>query len=124
MANFLPLKKSILFCLKKLIKEYDLQPDFLDIGCGVGDISSFLAEKGWQGKAIDISEDALAKARRNLVKFPSVQLEKKDFFEVTGTYNTVFLLDILEHISEDEKALQKLASLVSEGGGCSHSGAE
>jgi len=116
MANFLPLKKSILFCLNKLIEEYGLKPDFLDVGCGIGDVSSFLAARGWRGKAIDVSEDALAQARQNLAAFPSAELEKKDFLRATGTYNTVLLLDILEHIPDDAKALQKLASLVSADG--------
>ena len=116
MANFLPLKKSILYCLNKLIVEYHLRPDFLDVGCGIGDVSGFLAQKGWRGKAIDVSDDALEKARGNLAGFPAIDLEKIDLFEVNGTFRTVFFLDILEHLSDDRKALEKLASLVSEGG--------
>lgn len=116
MANFLPLKRSILFCLNKLITEYDLKPGFLDVGCGIGDVSSFLAKKGWWGKALDVSPSAVEKARQNLLMFSSVGLEEKDFFEATGAYNTIFLLDILEHIPEDRKALQKLSSLISDGG--------
>jgi SAM-dependent methyltransferase len=116
MANFLPLKRSILFCLNKLIEEYDLRSDFLDVGCGIGDVSAFLAEKGWRGRAIDVSADAIEKARQNLTRFPSVELEKKDFLEASGTYNAVFLLDILEHMPEDGNALRKLTTLIADGG--------
>lgn len=116
MTNFLPLKKSILFYLDELINQYGLQPDFLDVGCGIGDVSRFLAERGWRGKAIDISGNALEKAQENLAAFPGVNLEKLDFFDATGTYKTVFLLDFLEHIPTDKKALQKLVSLIADGG--------
>lgn len=112
MANFLPLKQYLHYCIDKLIDEYALKPEFLDIGCGIGDVSSFLAEKGWRGKAIDVSTEALEKAKQHLAAYPGVTLEKMDFFEADGTYNTVFLLDILEHIPEDERALGKLASLL------------
>jgi SAM-dependent methyltransferase len=112
MANFRPLKRSILFCLKRLLAEYDLRPEFLDIGCGIGDVSVFLAEQGWTGKAIDVSDAALAEARLNLGRFPGVQLEKEDFFESGGTYGTVLMFDILEHLADDAAALGKLAALV------------
>jgi len=112
MANFQPLKRSILFCLKQLIARHDLQPGFLDVGCGIGDVSVFLAGLGWTGKAIDISEAALAEARRNLGSFPGVRVELEDFFESGGTYGTVVLFDILEHLADDAAALRKLSSLV------------
>jgi SAM-dependent methyltransferase len=116
MANFRPLKRSILFCLKQLITKYGLQPDFLDIGCGIGDVSLFLAEQGWTGKAIDVSAAALAEARRNLEKFPGVRLEQEDFFKTGGTFRTVLMFDILEHLEDDAAALHKLATLVQNGG--------
>ena len=116
MANFRPLKRSILFCLNRLIARHGLQPDFLDIGCGIGDVSAFLAQRGWAGKAIDVSDNALAQAHLNLRKFPEVRLEHEDFFDAGGTYGTVLMLDILEHLAEDGAALRKLAALVRSGG--------
>ncbi len=116
MANFKPLKRAILFCLKQLIAEHDLHPEFLDIGCGVGDVSAFLAGRGWTGKAIDVSDVALEQARLNLGKFPGVRLGQEDFFDTGGTYGTVLMLDLLEHLPDDAAALRKVASVVRDGG--------
>ena len=116
MANFEPLKKSILFCLQQLIARHDLRPDFLDIGCGIGDVSAFLAAQGWTGTAIDISDQAVMRARLNLQRFPGVRLRQEDLFTAIGMYGTVLMIDILEHLPDDRAALQKLASLVRTGG--------
>ena len=116
MANFPPLKNYIIYCLSRLIKEHNLISPFLDIGCGIGDISSFLAALGWQGKAIDFSEVAVQKARENLAGYRNIQVQKQSIFEETGSYNSIFLMDVLEHIADDKAALNKISSILSADG--------
>ncbi len=116
MANFAPLRRSIVFCLQQLVVRHDLRPEFLDIGCGIGDLSAFLAKQGWTGTAIDISDEALAEARLNLAAFPGVRLKREDLSTTGGSYRTVLMIDVLEHLPDDAAALRKLATLVEAGG--------
>jgi len=112
MANFRPFKKYIFYCLDRLIDQYGISPPFLDVGCGVGDISQHVASKEWYGKAIDVSDIAVEKAKHNLDSFTSIEIEKKSLFEETKSYKTIFLIDVLEHLKNDIAALQKISSLL------------
>jgi len=116
MANFLPLKNYMFFCLERIIKEYKLAPPFLDAGCGIGDVSRYLAVKGWHGEAIDFSDAALEQARKNLALFSDVNVSKKSILDEHGRFGTVFLWDVLEHIENDEEVLKKISSLLLPGG--------
>jgi len=112
MANFLPLKKYIFFCIDKLINELKLNGPFLDLGCGIGDLSYYLSLKGWQGLAIDSSRDAIVEAKSRLINLPQVTVEHKSLAQVDGKFNTVFCLDVLEHIKDDLSALKHIYNLV------------
>lgn len=116
MANFPPLKRYILFCIDQLIEQYHLSPPFLDVGCGIGDVSVHLAAKGWSGKAIDISTPAIEAASDLLQKFPLVQVRKQSLFDERQTFKTIFALDILEHLENDEEAFKKIADLLDHDG--------
>lgn len=116
MANFPPLKRYILFCIDRMLEQYWLSPPFLDVGCGIGDVSAHLAQKGWSGKAIDISAAAIQHASDRLQKFPSVEVVKQSLFDEQKTFKTILALDILEHLQHDEEAINKMASLLDQGG--------
>jgi len=116
MANFLPLKRYILFCIDKLIDKYNLIPPFLDVGCGNAYASVHVAGRGWHGKAIDISAQAIEVSRQTLFGYANIQLEKKSLFEEQGSYNTLLLLDILEHLPDERQVLEKACALLSSGG--------
>lgn len=116
MANFLPLKNYMFYCIDRLIDRYDLSSPFLDVGCGIGDVSQNVALKGWHGKAIDFSDIAIEKAKRNLTLFKDIEVEKKSLFQETGFFKTIFVMDVLEHIEDDNAALKKIVSLLSTNG--------
>jgi SAM-dependent methyltransferase len=113
MANFPPLKNYLLFCLDQLAARFGLSAPFLDIGCGIADISEHFALKGWSGKAIDFSDEAVKEARDNLAAYKNIEVKKESLFQTSGKFNTVFCLDVLEHIEDDTAALNKISSLLS-----------
>ena len=116
MANFVPLKQYMLYCLDRFIERRGLHGPFLEVGCGRGDVSAWLAARGWQGLAIDFSPAAIAAARTRLAPFPQVQVAEMALDDVRGEYACVILWDVLEHIEDDTGALATIARLLAPGG--------
>ena len=116
MANFVPLKNYMLYCLDRFIGQHGLAGPFLEIGCGRGEVSAHLARKGWQGTAIDFSDAAIAEARVTLAPYPEIAVRNQPLVEVTGAWNTIILWDVLEHIDDDAAALRAIERLLFPGG--------
>jgi SAM-dependent methyltransferase len=117
MGTFLPLKHYMFYCLDRLVKQCNLEPPFLDIGCGIGDLCNYLGKKGWSGKGIDFSSLVIAEARQATSQFPLITIEEKSLaHETDGSYRTIFLWDVIEHIQDDRLALKQAASLLIPGG--------
>ncbi len=96
-----------------LIKKYvPKKSSFLEIGCGSGDIGITLAKKGYSGLMLDFSEYADKEIRSNLKgeKVPNLKFKKKDFlkFDSDKKYDFVILFEVLEHIQNDSKAIEKI----------------
>lgn len=97
----------------------------LDVGCGHGGVLVELATaaEGQGGLApsvgIDLDEEMIRQARD---RFPSprVVFERADFFGFggggDGGFDLVLLRDVLEHIVEPERALERALSLLRPGG--------
>jgi SAM-dependent methyltransferase len=115
-ANFVPLKQYMLYCLERFIERRGLTGPFLEVGCGRGDVSAWLAAKGWRGLAIDFSPAAVAAARARLAAHPDVAVAEMALADVRGEYACVILWDVLEHIEDDRLALCTIARLLAPGG--------
>jgi SAM-dependent methyltransferase len=116
MANFAPLKAHMLYCLDRFVEQYGLAGPFLEIGCGKGDAAAHLARKGWAGTAVDFSASAIEHARIALAPFPQVSVRHAALEEVTGSFATILMWDVLEHIEDDAAALACVERLLAPGG--------
>lgn len=115
MASFRPFKNYIMYLMDTLVQKYSMQEPFLDVGCGQGDVSLYFAKKGWAGKGIDVSEEAIVLAKKALSEYPNVSVEHKDVSHLDGKYNTIFLCDVLEHVDNDTEFLQNVKKMAHNG---------
>ncbi len=94
----------------------------LDIGAGWGNMVEFLGTKGFHVDAVTLSNQSerfLLKLIENK-KLSNCQVFNKDFLEYEPpngeTYNAVFSLGTLEHLTNYKKVLQKCSKLLKKGG--------
>jgi SAM-dependent methyltransferase len=88
----------------------------LDVGCGSGSHSLFLQNKGFDVKAIDVSEGAIVVAKQRGV----IQAEVLDLLNETETFDTIILLmngtGIFQDMSQVSTYLKHLKSLLKPNG--------
>jgi 2-polyprenyl-3-methyl-5-hydroxy-6-metoxy-1,4-benzoquinol methylase len=89
----------------------------LDIGCGVGRWSRWLAARGAEVTGIDVSPTMIAEARRRAhhdglsarCRFDVQDLEHLD---AEGPYDLVVAVTVLQHVLDDERLAAGLARMV------------
>jgi 2-polyprenyl-3-methyl-5-hydroxy-6-metoxy-1,4-benzoquinol methylase len=90
----------------------------LDVGCGTGIFSHYLARKGWKVTAIDASPEMIEEARNhelnNEIDFQHCVIEAFD--GVPDSFDVILCLSMLEYIEDDEAAIQKFHQLLKPGG--------
>lgn len=94
----------------------------LDIGCGAGLITKVLAEASAEVLAVDVSEQAVRLSRGTLGKAGNVLLKVVDVFQSrdtvsdwSGSFDLVVLSEVLEHMQDDDSALDVVRQLLAEG---------
>lgn len=91
----------------------------LEIGCGTGKNTVWLAEKASHITAIDLSEEMLAKAKEkiNSEKVDFIQADiTKDWSFRKGMYDLVSFSLVLEHISDLDHIFKELTVSLNNGG--------
>jgi len=102
--------------LSRLFKKYRFQGRVLEVGCGTGEFTARLSEMGMTGVGIDLSEDSLRAARARL-KNGTFELHQKDVLEFEGgPFDCVFIFEVLEHIEQDQRAMERLHGFLAPGG--------
>jgi methionine biosynthesis protein MetW len=80
----------------------------LDIGCGEGSTLKYLSEKKHtQGAGIDISGEAVAKAKAKGIQAKVADVSAPGF-GIDGQYDYIILSEVLEHIAHPEDLMEKV----------------
>ena len=93
----------------------------LDVGCGMGRNPHWFADAGATSVlGVDVDDQSLEAARRNLQSNPRVRIERCSVYEldpaVQGTFDRVTCIGVLHHLAEPERALQRMWKCVAPGG--------
>ena len=92
---------------------------FLDGGCGIGRNSYWPMIYGAEGGlAVDIDDRTLGRARRNLERFPGVEVRKESIYDIaeTNAFDIAFSIGVVHHLSNPDAAIARLARGVKPGG--------
>jgi 2-polyprenyl-3-methyl-5-hydroxy-6-metoxy-1,4-benzoquinol methylase len=104
--------------INKMFKDnsYLAQKYFLEIGCGTGEILEFLDNYKMSGEGTDLSQDAIDIAKTRMPKDSKIKIYKKNFFELNQKYGLTLMMDVLEHLEDDDSAVEKMNLLLNKDG--------
>lgn len=94
-------------------------PKILDIGCAYGPFLSAAAERGWLPYGTDIAKDAVEFIRSSLL-YPAVVSSFPEFEPASefgiNQFDAVTMWYVIEHFADLKSVLEKISSLVKQGG--------
>ena len=95
-------------------KQQDHPPRLLDVGCGAGFVVKVASGVGFDAVGIDTYGEAVSYAK-NILKTPVIKINLYDF-KVGKKFDVISLNHVFEHITETDKFLKKIKSLMSKNG--------
>lgn len=94
-------------------KYFKIGDKVLDYGCNYGHSVRILKNSGFKAEGIDISNEAIEYGRS--IGISSIFLDREKLYG-PESFDNAIVLDVLEHIEDDQKALERISSLVKPGG--------
>lgn len=87
-----------------------LKGNVLEVGCGIGTFTELIAHSCPQVLAVDVNEDYTQQARDRLHLYSNLQIQTADATQLQAeqTFDTIVMLDVLEHIEDDIGVLHQL----------------
>lgn len=105
-----------------ILKDYvHGKKDILDIGCGAGTISLYLAKKGKHNiLGIDVSEIAIESSKKSaaILSIKNAWFETMNFPIDTpkGKYDIILCFEVIEHLKKDQLAINRIFNMLKAGG--------
>lgn len=101
----------------------DTSARLIELGCGAGTVATHLNEAGYHVDYGDIHAEGLRVAAERAERALGARMEDRRFYriDVTGelpdeVYDGIFLLDVIEHLPDDDAALENLRPKLEEAG--------
>jgi 2-polyprenyl-3-methyl-5-hydroxy-6-metoxy-1,4-benzoquinol methylase len=94
--------------------EHSSADDIFEIGCGEGNLSIRMAQRGKRVRGIDLEESVIAQARDKALRANvSIPFSARDLFSLTeaDAAELVVCCEVLEHVPDPDIALDILAGL-------------
>lgn len=118
-SNFNPTRDMEAVVLRDLLADKSFD-SCLEIGCGTGKNSEYLATKAKQVLAVDLSEEMMARAKQKLTA-ENIQFTQADItgdwpFAKDKTFDLATFSLILEHIENLHDVFTKLKTVIKPGG--------
>jgi 2-polyprenyl-3-methyl-5-hydroxy-6-metoxy-1,4-benzoquinol methylase len=90
----------------------------LEVGCGNGNFTVFLVQQCQQVTGIDLNQEYIELAKKRLGEQSKITIIQEDVtnFKTENMFDTIVMLDVLEHIENDVAILQQLNKLLIPGG--------
>jgi 2-polyprenyl-3-methyl-5-hydroxy-6-metoxy-1,4-benzoquinol methylase len=92
----------------------DRPPLVLDVGCGVGLLLDEARRRGWRTQGVELSDWGVRRARHLGLDVFQGTLEEAGF--APGSYDAVFMIDVLEHLADPVRTLAKVSQVLRPGG--------
>lgn len=91
-----------------------LHGQVLEVGCGVGSFTRRIVARSKFDSllSIDISAEAVAHTRQH-TQHPALNLRHQDVREISGKFDAIICMNVLEHIKEDAATLRHMIELLS-----------
>jgi len=110
--------RILISVINKYVKKPSLR--ILDIGCGAGTLSFYLANKGHNVLGIDISSKAIKEcnASKKALGLKNTDFQRVDFPDriPNGKFDVIIFTEVIEHLEDDKKALQSIYKLLKPNG--------
>ncbi len=94
------------------------QIQILDVGCGAGFLSNYLAKENFQVTALDLSASSLEVARRR-DSTGTVRYVLADAYDIPfdeGKFDVVTSTDFLEHVTDPRRVIQEISRVIKPNG--------
>jgi SAM-dependent methyltransferase len=102
--------------IHKLIKNFAKKGSVLDIGSGTGKILEELKKQKWDIAGIDAEKEAKIWSEKRGIPTQLVDINKQPLPYKNHYFDLVLCLDLLEHVRQDQKIIDKISKILKPNG--------